>query len=194
MSLQATIKVMEGLVEAGSIQSYAIAGAVAATFYLEPASTFDLDVLVSVDAFRSRPGSSRMTLDPIRNALAKAGYTEFRKEGIVVEGWPVQFLPAESLLHVEALDRAVDINITNDDPPAKARVLRAEHIMATALHVGREKDYLRVAQFIHGNAFNREALREILDRHDLREKWLIFCKQAGVQERSVIELISRGQP
>ncbi len=190
MSLQAAIAVIQGLVDAGTLPRYAIAGAVAATFYLEPVSTFDLDVLVAVDAFRSRPGSSLITLDPIRKALAKAGYGEFRKEGIIVEGWPVQFLPAESPLDIEALDQAVDIAITNDDPPATARVLRAEHIVAIALTVGREKDLLRVTQFIHENAFDRKALKEILDRHDLRETWLRFCQQTGAQDPSVINLVS----
>lgn len=85
MSLQAAIAVVERLVKEGVIPRYAVAGAVGAAFYLEPASTFDLDILVSVDAFRSRPGSPLITLDPIRDALAKAGYGEFRDEGIVIE-------------------------------------------------------------------------------------------------------------
>jgi hypothetical protein len=188
MSLQAAIAVVERLVEEGVIPRYAVAGAVGAAFYLEPASTFDLDVLVSVDAFRSRPGSPLITLDRIRDALAKAGYAEFREEGIVVEGWPVQFLPAESPLDVEALDRAVEIEVTSGNVPAKARVLRAEHIMAIAVSVGREKDHLRVVQFITEGAYDRAYLGGILDRHGLRPKWLAFCRQAGVRDPAVLEL------
>lgn len=188
MSLQAAIAVIEGLVRGGVVPRYAVAGAVGAAFYLEPASTFDLDILVSVDAFRGRPGSPLITLEPIREALAKAGYAEFRDEGIVVEGWPVQFLPAESPLDIEALDQAVEIEVTAGHVPAKARVLRAEHLMAVAVSVGREKDYLRVAQFIAEGAYDRAYLAGILDRHGLRPKWLAFCRQAGIRDPAVLDL------
>jgi hypothetical protein len=188
MSLQAAIAVIDRLVREGVIPRYAVAGAVGAAFYLEPASTFDLDVMVSVDAFRSRPGSPLITLEPIREALAKAGYAEFRDEGIVVEGWPVQFLPAESPLDVEALEQSVEVEVTGGSGLANVRVLRAEHLMAIAVSVGREKDYLRIAQFIGEGAYDRRYLAGVLDRHGLRPKWLAFCRQAGVRDPSVLDL------
>lgn len=100
----------------------------------------------------------------------------------------VQFLPAERPLEIEALDRAIEMDIASDRPPATARVLRAEYIMAIALSVGRDKDRLRILQFIHEMAFDRFVLREILERNDLRNKWLAFCRQTGIQDRSIIEL------
>jgi len=180
--------VIQSLVADGTITRYGIAGAVAATFYVEPMTTFDLDILVSVDAFQTRPGSRLLTLDPIRAALAKAGHSEFRSEGIVVAGWPVQFLPAENPLHIEAIEQAVETPLAGGNSSIKPRVLRAEHIMAIALDVGRPKDKIRLIQFIEQNAFDRAKLKQILDRYGLFDKWRNFCIQNGVTRKSDVEL------
>jgi hypothetical protein len=189
MSLEAAIIAIQGLVAEGIIPRYAIAGAVAATFYVEPMTTFDLDILVSIDAFQSQPGSLLLTLEPIRNALAKAGYSEFRDEGIIVAGWPVQFLPAESPLHVEAIEQAIEMPLAVGDSPTSARVLRAEHIVAIALEVGRPKDRIRIAQFIEQGVFDRVLLKQILERHGLLDRWRNFCGQIGVTRKSDVELL-----
>jgi hypothetical protein len=63
---------------------------VAALNYIEPTVTEDLDILVSFDRERK---SGLVTLGPIVGYLAEAGYQEWRNEGVLVGGWPVQFLP-----------------------------------------------------------------------------------------------------
>jgi len=46
-----------------------------------------------------------------------------------------------------------------------------EHLVAIMLQTGRPKDYVRVARFLEADAFNREVLRQILERHELKKAW-----------------------
>jgi len=55
-----------------------------------------------------------------------------------------------------------------DKPPLRIPVLRAEHLVAKALTVGRVKDHARIVDFIDQGAVNFEALADVLDRYDLR--------------------------
>ncbi len=61
----------------GVIGHYAIGGAVAALFYIEIASTEDLDIFISFDDAPGTLKSGLITLTPILDYLAERGYTEF---------------------------------------------------------------------------------------------------------------------
>jgi hypothetical protein len=181
MSLRTTIEVVVRLAEQGTIERYAIAGAVAALNYIEPTLTEDLDILVSVGHFERRQ-SGLIFLAPIEKALVELGYTERAGPGVVIDGWPVQFLPAASELDKEALDRAVELNIgLTGERPLKARCLRAEHIVATAVNVGRLKDLARVLAFLQQGAVDLAALKDVLERHQLMGHWLSFCAKAQIE-------------
>lgn len=66
----------------------------------------------------------------------------------MIEDWPVQFLPVASPLDEEALEQAIELDIeAPGDPPLKARCLRAEHVVATAVKLGRLKDLARIEAF-----------------------------------------------
>ena len=91
MSMRQTIAVISQMEADGIIGRYAIGGAVASFLYIDVTFTEDLDILVSLDNQTGKSGL--ITLGPITKYLADKGFTEFRKEGIVVHGWPVQFLP-----------------------------------------------------------------------------------------------------
>src|SRR6266404_4412131 len=119
----------------GVFTRYAIGGAMAATFYTEPFLTFDLDVFVVLP----RTPSGLVTLGPIYEALRARGYKE-ENECVLIEGIPVQFLPAYNALVKEALNDAPEIMY--EDVPA--RVLRSEHLLAICLQTGRNKDRDRV--------------------------------------------------
>jgi hypothetical protein len=68
---------------------YAIGGAMGATFYVEPLLTFDLDIIVLLPQMNS----GLLTLAPLYEALRAKGYME-EEECVLIEGVPVQFLPA----------------------------------------------------------------------------------------------------
>jgi hypothetical protein len=66
MSMAETLSVLNKLVDDAVIDTYAIAGAVAAYYYIEPTLTEDLDVLIALDKTST---SGLLTLAPILSAL-----------------------------------------------------------------------------------------------------------------------------
>jgi hypothetical protein len=183
MGMKQTLDVINRMETDGIIGRYAIAGAVAAYNYIEPTVTEDLDILVSFDQASSDSQSGLITLSPILSYLKAKGYEEFRKEGLLIEDWSVQFLPVANELDAEALARAeqVDVRIAHDTA-VTTRVLRPEHLVATSLRVGRPKDLIRITQFIEENAIDISALCAVLDRHKLREMWRAFCARTGIAD------------
>jgi hypothetical protein len=51
------------------------------------------------------------------------------------------------------------------------RVMSPEHLVAIMLQTGRAKDYVRVARFLESDAFEKNILSEILNRHELQKEW-----------------------
>ncbi len=115
--MQGTLQVLNELERVGVLGRYAIGGAMGATFYVEPLLTFDLDVFVVLP----RAGGGLLSLAPLYEALRARGYAE-EGECVMIEGVPVQFLPAYNALLEEALaqarETAYDETLT--------RVLRAD--------------------------------------------------------------------
>lgn len=148
--------------ENGIIDSYAVGGAIAAIFYVEPFTTYDLDIFCAFSA----PGSGIITLTPIYDYLARLGYKP-EKETINIEGWPVQFLPIFNALIDEAVERANTVAV--GQTPVK--VMRPEHLVAIMLDTGRAKDYARISRFLDSGAVNSDNLTDVLSRHSLGAKW-----------------------
>lgn len=179
MSLDKTIMVLNDMVERSVISDYAIAGAVAALYYVEVRSTEDVDILVT---FETPAGSTGLVLlTPILSYLASRGYSEFRHEGVVVEGWPVQFLPVASDLDAEALREAATIalQMPGSDEATPTRVLQPEHIVAKAVQLQRPVDLVRIAQFLDERIVDLDQLAKILERHGLQARWTQFCRATG---------------
>jgi hypothetical protein len=183
MSMRLTLDVLNRMTQAGVIARYAIGGAVAAFYYVEASTTDDLDVLVSFEAFATPGKSGLVTIAPIAAYLQTQGYADWRKEGLLIEGWPVQFLPVSDDLSAEALERAVEVRLdfTPGDAETPTRILAAEHVVAMALSLGRPKDLNRVLQFAQEQAFDAGALRDVLVRHRLMDKWAQFCDRFGIR-------------
>ena len=151
------------------LERFAIGGAVAATFYLEPVATLDVDVFVE---FHTEPGSQMISPEPIFRYLRDRGCA-MEGEHIVIAGWPIQFLPAGSALVQEALAKAVEKDVEG----TPALVFTAEHLAAIALETGRAKDKARVLQFIEADAIDLGRLQEILTRYGLAGAWKQFERQ-----------------
>lgn len=172
--MERTLAVINQLKKEGIIERYAIGGAVAATRYIEPIQTFDLDVFVVLpaDVFDLPSPSGLVLITPIYTYLTQRGYAP-QGEFIVIEGWPVQFLPVYNELVEEALDRAVDVDFGS----TPTRVLSAEHLAAIMLDTGRPKDHARLVQFFEHDAVNQAALDDIVSRHGLTARWESFQKR-----------------
>ena len=172
MTLQSkqTFAVLNQMVADGVLENYAVAGAIGAMFYVEPFSTKDLDVLV--------PTHGRLIIElPEFQYLKSLGYNQFEDEGIVVEGWPVQFLPATKPLEREAYLKAQVIDVDG----VAVRVARPEHLVAIMVEVGRQKDIARIATFFSQDAVDLGAVEDIISRHGLSEKWLEYKQRLGIE-------------
>jgi len=137
---------------AGVIENYALFGAMAQMRYTEAVATLDADVLVSVAS------PERM------DVLAAEG------EAIRVGAWPVQFVPVFSPLTREAMEQAD----TADFEGVPLRVVRADHLAAIALSVGRAKDYARILALLESSSVARDQIARLAARHGLSEAWQRF--------------------
>jgi hypothetical protein len=184
MGMKQTLDVINRMEADGVIGRYAIAGAVAAYQYVEPALTDDLDILIAFEAAPTRARSGLITLGPILCYLKEKGYSEFQREAILIEGWAVQFIPVASELDAEALATAesVDVEINPAEGSVQSRVLRPEYIVATALRVNRPRDLIRIAQFLEERAIDMKTMCDLLRRHGLSEAWRIFCRRTGLAD------------
>lgn len=162
--MKETLSEIQALHTAGIIHDSAIGGAMGATFYLEPISTYDLDIFV---VFEGAP--LILTLSPIYDFLIARGH-EPEGDAVLVHGWPVQFLPAESPLLREAVEQAREI----DYEGVPARVMQPEHLMSIALETGRGKDFARLVTFVESSVADPAKLRDILERHGLSQAWETF--------------------
>jgi hypothetical protein len=164
-ALSKTLAVLNQIQRDGVIGEYAIGGAIAAFFYLEPGATFDVDVFIPLEA----PAADLISLSPIYEYLRAKGYRE-KNETVTIEDWDVQFIPAYNPLLQEALGAARTIDLDG----IASRILSAEHLMAIALQTGRSKDFARLLQFLESGVADRARFNEVLQRHGLEEKWRAF--------------------
>jgi hypothetical protein len=102
--VEKTLEIINRMEADGVIGRYAIGGAMAAIFYVEPFTTFDLGIFFFA---ASAPGEL-LTMTAVYEYLSRAGY-ETEGEAVDIEGWPVQFLPTYNPLVTEAAERAVEI-------------------------------------------------------------------------------------
>lgn len=160
--MERTLQVLNVLERDGVLSRYAIGGAMGATFYVEPLLTFDLDVIVLLPETKS----GLLTLAPLYDALRAKGYQE-EGECVLIEGVPVQFLPAYNALLEEALREASETQYER----TPTRVLRVEHLLAICLQTGRAKDRERVRLLRDQATLDHEYLHAVLHRHGLEGRW-----------------------
>lgn len=153
------------------ISNYAIGGAIGAVFYVEPFATQDIDVFVMMTA----EPSGLVTEIPGWDYLKERGYTEIRGEAIVVEDWPVQFIPVSNALEEEAYLNATVLDFEGEP----VRVMLAEHLVAIMLKAGRLKDFVRAQMFLSQEAVDLDVLVDIIRRHDLEKQWTNFQTQGS---------------
>lgn len=172
--MKATFAVINQMVVDGAIENYAAAGAIGAMFYVEPFSTEDLNLFVLT------PKDLLIVELPGWEYLKTRGYTEIRKEGIVVEGWPVQFMPVKNALEHEAYLNAQQLDLEG----ISVRVTLPEHLVAIMLNVGRRKDLVRIEMFLDQKEVDLDALEDVIRRHGLYERWAQFKSSYDKQQQS----------
>ena len=166
--MEKTLKVLNDLETKGLIKRYAIGGGIAILYYAEPVLTYDLDVFCLIP---SETGDL-ITLSHIYEHLQGKGYG-LDGEHVLIEGIPVQFIPAYNKLVEEAIDEAVKV----DYKRVKTKIVRAEHLLAIMLQTYRPKDRERMLLFVDEARLDMLYLEEILERHGLQKKWRQFRRR-----------------
>lgn len=161
--MKKTLEVLNELKEKGLIEDYAIGGGIAAIFYTEPIFTYDLDVFVIV---RQEPTKKIVSFASIYNYLEKKGYA-WKGEHIIIEGMPVQFIPALEGIERDSIENARDTAYEG----IKIKVLTAEHLIAIFLKAGRRKDFEKIGRLTEQAEIDKNTLKKILKKHGLYEKF-----------------------
>ena len=166
--MESTLKVINLMQEEGLFSTFAIGGGIAALFYIEPITTFDLDIFVII----SDSQGYLVALSPIYAWLGKKGYKP-QKEQIIIEGVPVQFIPVYNDLITDSVNDAV----VKKYGGTETCVLSPEYLMAIMLQTYRPKDKERLIKFIAQSDISYEVLNSILDKHNLTKVFENFRKQ-----------------
>ncbi len=166
--MEKTLNVLNKLGKKGLLERYAIGGGIAVLYYAEPVLTYDIDVFCILPTEKN----GLIKLSSIYEYLQKKG-CKVDGEHIVIEGIPVQFIPAYNKLVEEALNEAVEVKYKETE----TRIVRAEHLMAIMLQTYRPKDRERMLLILEEIQIDMLYLESILERHGLQEKWHKFRRR-----------------
>jgi hypothetical protein len=169
VTMKGAFAILNQMKKDGVFEKYAIGGAVAYSIYLEPVTTIDVDIFVTL---KPHSGKKLVSLEPIYDYLLAKG-AEKQGQYIVYAGWPLQFLPADSSpLMAETLDRAKRVAAGG----VSVWIFTQEHLAAVALDVGRPQDKTRLNALVKSSTFNAEEFKVILHRHGLERKYEDWLK------------------
>ncbi len=159
--MKEAIKVIKGMVKEGLINDYAVGGGIAAMFYIEPFLTYDIDIFILIER---RKEEKVVLLTPVYEYLEKKGY-KWKGEHIIVEGIPVQFIPADEL-ESEAIRDAKKVMYEE----VQTKVINPEYLIAILLRAGRRKDVEKIEKILEEIKIDREKLIDILRKYNLMDK------------------------
>ena len=163
--MKKTLQILNRLVELNIIESYAIAGGMAQFYYVEPSVTYDLDLIVSLNAADN-------PLTPLAELYKWADENDYKTEGehIVLGGIPVQFLLPYNDLVSEALKNRVQVSLFDE----VTYIFSAEYLMAIMLQTWRPTDRERLVRFFNEADYDEKKLNDILERFKLLSKLTKF--------------------
>ena len=156
--MEKTLKIINQMRKDGLFSHYAIGGGIAALFYIEPLTTFDLDIFIILPEQKS----PLVSLTPIYKWLKKRGY-KAEKEQITIEGIPVQFIPVYNDLIEDAVKDAAE----KPYKKISTYVLKPEYLVAIMLQTFRPKDRERLVRFFEQAKISEKILKPILEKHKL---------------------------
>ena len=139
-SLADVFQVLNRMCDDGVVSNYAIGRATAVLFYAEPTRTYDLDVFVTLQADQS---GGLVSLSSVY-VWARGRGIGLEAEHLMIEGVPVQLLPAYN----ELVEAALATARVHDYEGVPVRVVGPDHLVALALQAGGASG--------RGNSCNRE--------------------------------------
>ena len=161
--MEKTLKVIGGLKNKKVILDYAIGGGIAVLYYVEPLLTYDLDIFfIPIE-------NSIDVLTPIYRYLKEKGF-KAKKEHVLIEGVPVQFIPVYNDLVKEAVQYSVEVKYGR----IRTRVLGLEYLIAVMLQTYRSKDRERLVKVFEEAKIDSKLLKKILKKYGLYDKYVRF--------------------
>ena len=140
------------------IRDYAIIGAVAATAYMEPFFTEDLEIIILVDTDEEYLKAYNIIATQAEN-----------QEGMhqAFGGIPVQIFPTTTMpLYLDTVEQVIKVRINN----VRAKVATAEHLILLLLLANRQRDRMRVGLLLEDA--DESKLHSLLERFDDQQKTL----------------------
>lgn len=161
--MEKTLKLIKELKEKKIFADYSIGGGIAALYYIEPLLTYDLDIFfIPIE-------DSIDVLSPIYGYLKEKG-CKVKKEHVLIEGVPVQFIPVYNDLVKEAVQYSVEVKYGR----RKTRVLGLEYLIAVMLQTYRPKDRERLVKVFEEAKIDMKLLKKTLKKYGLYEKYVQF--------------------
>ena len=163
--MEKALKIINKMQKEGLYSLYAIGGGIAALFYIEPITTFDLGIFIIL------PESTKkvVSLAPIYSWLRRQGYKP-TKEQVLIEGVPVQFIPPYNDLIKESVLNAAQKKYGQ----VRTRVLLPEYLIAIMLQTLRPKDKERLIAFFDKYEVSQKLLDSILVKYHLTNSYKKF--------------------
>jgi hypothetical protein len=149
------IRKLNRLKRAGVIKDYAIGGAHAVAYYLEPIKTLDLDIFILIE--------SDQEFYDFRSYIRKSG---FKMSGthVMIDDTPVHFLPGSMDPFInEAVRKAKRIRVRG----IPTKVLSVEYLIASFLISFRLKDKMVIPDLLE--LADEEELTAIINRYSDEE-------------------------
>lgn len=162
--MKKTLEIINDLREKNLIKDYAIGGAIGALKWVEPFFTRDLDVFILLT--QELRNDELVVLTPIYDYLANKGYKEWIGQWLMIEGIPVEFIPALGLSQ-EAVEKSVIIDFEG----VNTKVMTPEYLIALFLKAGRDKDIIKIKMLLEQATVDHKKLNKILDRFDLQKRF-----------------------
>lgn len=164
--MEKALKIINELKKRKIIKDYAIGGGIAVIYYVEPILTYDLDIF-----FLPKEEGTLDVLSPVYSFLKRKGYKE-DKEHMIIEGIPVQFLPAYNQLIRESLNDVYEMKYKG----IKTRVIKPEYLIAIMVQTFRPKDRERIIKMLDEAEIDGALLDSILKNYKLHSKFSKFIK------------------
>jgi hypothetical protein len=161
--VEKTLKIIRELKEKKVLEDFSIGGGIAALYYIEPLLTYDLDI------FFIPIKESIDVLAPLYRYLKEKGF-KAKKEHILIEGVPVQFIPVYNELVKEAVQHSVEVKYGR----IKTKILGLEYLIADMLQTYRPKDRERLVKIFEEAKIDLKILNKILKKYGLYDKYFQF--------------------
>lgn len=116
---------------------------------------------IFVISVKEHPEKEIIVFKEIYDYLKTKGYTEWTGQWLVIEGIPVEFIPAGGLAK-EAVENAIETKFEG----VQTKIISPEYLILLFLKAFREKDKIKIQLLLQQAEINMENLKNLLNRYN----------------------------